>query len=191
MSGIQGLLNGMVDGSGMPQIPTTLPEALSQAAAAAMQCMPDGTKVAAKPGVAVFDISAGKVYLPNGEVLNANSGLGAMMNNPAYVNRKNMGPTPPNVYNLSMRESTFHGYEAIRLNPTPGSTMYGRDGILAHPPLRANSLGSQGCVAIPDYGKFLAAFKRGEIKQIVVVPSTNASSQNCAPPAYNTPNPTS
>ena len=45
---------------------------------------------------------------------------------------KRTGPTPPNVYELKLRETLFHGVRAIRLVPADSSKMYGRDGILAH-----------------------------------------------------------
>ena len=52
---------------------------------------------------AVYDISAHTVYLPGGERLEAHSGLGEMLDNPRYVNAKDRGPTPPNVYDLALR----------------------------------------------------------------------------------------
>lgn len=48
----------------------------------------------ARSRVAIYDISAARVYLPNGEQLEAHSGLGQMIDNPRYVNQKNRGPTP-------------------------------------------------------------------------------------------------
>ncbi|MGO9484035.1 MAG: hypothetical protein ACLPX9_05565, partial [Rhodomicrobium sp.] len=44
-------------------------------------------------GVAIYDIERGKVYLPNGETLEAHSGIGRMRDNPAFVSRRNSGPT--------------------------------------------------------------------------------------------------
>ena len=81
---------------------------------------------------AIYDIAARTVYLPNGRRLEAHSGLGDHMDDPRYVNAKNTGPTPPNVYELKLRESLFHGVRAIRLVPTDDSKMHGRAGILAH-----------------------------------------------------------
>ncbi len=65
-------------------------------------------------GVAVYDISAKTVYMPDGQRLEAHSGLGAMVDQPRYVHVKDRGPTPPNTYNLSLRESRFHGVEALQ-----------------------------------------------------------------------------
>ena len=59
-------------------------------------------------GVAVYDIAARTVYMPDGSKLEAHSGLGSMVDQPRFVNKKNVGPTPPDTYNLSMRESRFH-----------------------------------------------------------------------------------
>lgn len=123
-------------------------------------------------GVAVYDISAAKVYMPDGSVLEAHSGIGKMADNPRYVNVQMTGPTPPHTYNLKMRETRFHGVEAIRMLPVDGRNKYGRDGFLTHSYLlRGRMAQSHGCVAFKDYKRFLAAFKQGKVKQIVVVPS--------------------
>ena len=45
---------------------------------------------------AVYDIEGQVVYLPNGEKLEAHSGLGKWLDDPQYVNVKSRGPTPPN-----------------------------------------------------------------------------------------------
>ncbi len=122
-------------------------------------------------GVAIYDISAKTVYMPDGSRLEAHSGIGAMADQPRYANRKNVGPTPPGTYDLKLRESRFYGVEAIRLTPTSGSNQYGRDGLLAHSYLlRGGRAESHGCVAFKDYARFLAAYKKGKIKRLVVVP---------------------
>lgn len=127
-------------------------------------------------GVAVYDISARTVYMPDGSKLEAHSGLGSMVDQPRFVNRKNVGPTPPDTYNLSLRESRFHGVEAIRLTPTSGSNKYGRNGLLAHTyMLRGGRAESNGCVVFKDYHRFLAAYKSGKIKRLVVVPRLTSS----------------
>ena len=118
---------------------------------------------------AIYDISARTVYMPNGERLEAHSGLGDFMDDVRAVNLRKRGPTPPNVYELKMRESLFHGVQAIRLVPVDGTKMHGRDGILAHPfMLRANGE-SNGCVSFRDYPAFLKAYQRGDITRMVVV----------------------
>jgi hypothetical protein len=122
-------------------------------------------------GVAVYDISAAKVYMPDGTVLEAHSGIGNMADNPKYVHVKMNGPTPPHTYNLQMREKRFHGVEAIRMLPVDGRNKHGRDGFLTHSYLlRGGRAESHGCVAFKDYNKFLNAFKKGKVKQLVVVP---------------------
>jgi type VI secretion system (T6SS) effector TldE1-like protein len=118
---------------------------------------------------AIYDITARTVYLPNGRRLEAHSGLGGYMDDVRYVNQKATGPTPPNVYDLKMREALFHGVRAIRLIPTDESKMYGRDGILAHTYLLGPKGESNGCVSFADYQAFLDAFDRGEITRLVVV----------------------
>ncbi len=59
--------------------------------------------------IAVYDITAAKVYMPNGTVLEAHSGIGPMRDNPKFTHVKMRGPTPPGTYKLSMRKSRFMG----------------------------------------------------------------------------------
>ena len=130
-----------------------------------------------RPGVAVYDIAAGVVHMPNGEKLEAHSGLGDMMDDARYVHVKMRGPTPPGTYKLTMRESLFHGVEAIRLTPIDGKKPFGRDGLLAHTYMLRRPGESNGCVSFRDYSRFLAAFKRGEVRQMVVVPRLGNKSE--------------
>jgi hypothetical protein len=118
---------------------------------------------------AIYDISRHTVYLPNGQQLEAHSGLAEHMDDIRSVTIRSHGPTPPNVYQLTMRESRFHGIDAIRLNPVDETKMYGRDGILAHPYMLGPNGQSNGCVSLKDYEAFLAAFRRGEFNRLVVV----------------------
>jgi Protein of unknown function (DUF2778) len=118
---------------------------------------------------AIYDITARTVYLPNGRRLEAHSGLGDHMDDPRYVNARGTGPTPPNVYELKLRETLFHGVRAIRLVPSDSSKMYGRDGILAHSYLLGPNGQSNGCVSFSDYPAFLDAFQRGDVNRLVVV----------------------
>ena len=118
---------------------------------------------------AIYDIQGHTVYLPNGQRLDAHSGLGEYMDDVRSVPLRARGPTPPNVYELKLRESRFHGVQAIRLNPVEGSKMYGRDGILAHPFMLGPNGQSNGCVSLRDYPAFLNAYLRGEITRLVVV----------------------
>jgi hypothetical protein len=118
---------------------------------------------------AIYDIAARTVYLPNGRRLEAHSGLGEHMDDIRYVNLRMKGPTPPNVYDLRMRESLFHGVRAIRLIPRDDSKMYGRAGILAHSYMLGPNGQSNGCVSFSNYPEFLAAYERGEINRLVVV----------------------
>lgn len=131
-----------------------------------------------RPGVAVYDITNGVVHMPNGDKLEAHSGLGDMMDDIRYIHVKMRGPTPPGTYKLTMRESLFHGVEAIRLTPSDGKKPFGRDGLLAHTYMLRKPGESNGCVSFRDYPRFLAAFKRGEVKQMVVVARTGNSTGN-------------
>ncbi|MBY0382041.1 MAG: DUF2778 domain-containing protein [Xanthobacteraceae bacterium] len=117
---------------------------------------------------AVYDISARAVYLPDGRKLEAHSGLGDMLDDPRYVDRRMRGATPPATYDLKLREALFHGVEAIRLTPVEGTT-FGRTGLLAHTYMLGPNGDSNGCVSFKDYNTFLQAFKKQEIKKLVVV----------------------
>jgi hypothetical protein len=118
---------------------------------------------------AIYDITAQVVYMPNGERLEAHSGLGPKMDDPRHVHVRMHGATPPNTYRLTMREKLFHGVEAIRLTPVGDGNMFGRAGILAHTYMLGPNGQSNGCVSFKDYSKFLTAFKRGEVERMVVV----------------------
>jgi hypothetical protein len=125
---------------------------------------------AAGAGTAVYDISARVVHMPNGEKLEAHSGLGETMDDPRYVHMRMRGATPPGTYDLTEREQLFHGARALRLNPVGGSAaIYGRAGLLAHPYLLGPTGASNGCVSVKDYNRFLQAYLRGEVRRLVVV----------------------
>ncbi len=124
--------------------------------------------------VAIYDITNGVVHMPNGTKLEAHSGIGKMRDNPKYTHVKMKGPTPPGTYKLSMREKPFHGVAAIRLTSVDGKHPQNRTGLLAHTYLLRSRPGdSHGCVAFKHYDKFLAAFRRGEITHMVIVPEYN------------------
>jgi hypothetical protein len=91
------------------------------------------------------------------------------MDNPRHINLRMRGATPPNVYNLTLRERLFHGVRAIRLNPVDSSRMYGRAGILAHTYMLGANGQSNGCVSFSNYPEFLNAYLRGEITRLAVV----------------------
>lgn len=133
-----------------------------------------GNKRSTLPGrgskIAVYDITAGVVHMPDGRKLKASSGRGEYRDNPKYVHVRMRGSTPPNVYHLRMREALFHGVEAIRMTPVNQKMMFGRDGMLTHSYLLRRRGDSSGCVVFANYPDFLNAFKRGEVKTLIVVP---------------------
>jgi hypothetical protein len=129
---------------------------------------------------AVYDIAAHTVYLPNGTKLEAHSGLGDKLDDPRYVSLKDRGATPPNVYDLVLREELFHTVRALRLNPVGGDSMFGRDGILAHSYMLGANGQSNGCVSFKDYPAFLHAYLNGEIDRLVVVPHLGNTSWRTA-----------
>jgi hypothetical protein len=120
--------------------------------------------------IALYDISGHTVYLPDGRRLEAHSGVGERMDDPRYIRVRMHGPTPPNIYRLSLREQLFHGVQAIRLTPTDESKMFGRDGMLAHTFMLGPTGQSNGCVSFRNYNAFLQAYRNGEVDRMVVVP---------------------
>lgn len=118
---------------------------------------------------AVYDISAHAVYLPDGTKLEAHSGLGSRLDDPSHVDERMRGATPPNIYELRLRESLFHGVQALRLIPQNEDKVFGRSGLLAHTFMLGPNGDSNGCVSFRNYNAFLQAFLRHEIKRLVVV----------------------
>ena len=119
---------------------------------------------------AVYDISAKVLYMPDGAKIEAHSGLGPYMDDPNHVGERLRGATPPDLYDLQMREAPFHGVAAIRLLPVGGEgAIYGRAGLLAHPFMMGDNGDSNGCVSIKDYDAFLKAFEDGKITRLAVV----------------------
>jgi Protein of unknown function (DUF2778) len=133
----------------------------------------DGGKIADRydQWTAVYDISAHTVYMPDGTKLEAHSGLGTSLDDPRRVDEKNEGPTPPNMYNLELREQPFHGVPALRLVPVDEKKALGRNGLLAHSYLLGPNGQSNGCVSFRDYDAFLHAYMNHQIKRLVVVAS--------------------
>ena len=68
-------------------------------------------------GPATTASMAVRFYLPDGTELEAHSGRGGGLDDPRYVHEHMRGATPPNVYELALREKTFHGVQALRLKP--------------------------------------------------------------------------
>jgi hypothetical protein len=118
---------------------------------------------------AVYDISAHTVYLPDGTRLEAHSGLGDRLDDPRFVDERDHGATPPHLYELTLRESLFHGIQALRLNPIGEGFSFDRVGLLAHPYMLGPNGDSNGCVSFKDYDAFLRAFQSGEVKRLAVV----------------------
>jgi hypothetical protein len=66
------------------------------------------------------------------------SGLGELIDDPHHINEKDRGARRPE---LTLRESLFHGVQALRLNPNGDSNR---------------------CVSFKDYDAFLQAFQAGQ-----------------------------
>ena len=111
--------------------------------------------------------------MPDGRRLEAHSGLGNRLDDPRYADERMHGVTPPNIYNLSLREAPFHGVRALRMTPEDETKTFGRAGLLAHTYMLGPNGDSNGCVSIREYDKFLQAYRNGVVKRLVVVPSLN------------------
>jgi Protein of unknown function (DUF2778) len=118
---------------------------------------------------AVYDISTHTVYLPNGTALEAHSGLGPKLDDPRYVADRDVGATPPDVYDLRPRERLFHGVQALRLIPVDEKKVFGRAGLLAHSYMLGPNGQSNGCVSFKHYNAFLEAYENHEITRLAVV----------------------
>jgi hypothetical protein len=134
----------------------------------------DGRESFPIPGMrqtAVYDIVARTVYMPDGTRLEAHSGLGELLDDPGHVHIRDKGATPPQMYELTLREKRFHGVEALRMKPVGEGDLFGRSGLLAHSYLMGPRGDSNGCVSFKDYEAFLTAYKAGDVKRLIVVTS--------------------
>jgi hypothetical protein len=136
---------------------------------------------------AVYDILARTVYMPDGTRLEAHSGLGDRLDDPRYVDEQARGATPPHLYELTLREDSFHGVQALRLTPIGEGGVYGRAGLLAHPYMLGPNGDSNGCVSVKDYDAFLRAYENGEIKRLMVVASANQVVATAEPQSRSSP----
>jgi hypothetical protein len=153
-----------------PQVASVAPPRPAEKHVATREAHNKASPLATPDGrTAVYDIEAHTVYLPDGERLEAHSGLGDKLDDPRYIKVRMRGPTPPNVYALALREELFHGVRAIRLNPLDDDKMFGRAGMLAHTYMLGPNGQSNGCVSFKDYDKFLHAFLKGKVNRLVVV----------------------
>jgi type VI secretion system (T6SS) effector TldE1-like protein len=122
---------------------------------------------------AVYDITARVVYLPDGTTLEAHSGYGDRLDDPYSAGIRSRGVTPPNVYDLQLREAPFHGVRALRLIPEDQAKVFGRSGLLAHTYMLGPNGDSNGCVSFRDYEAFLRAYTSHEITKLAVVTSVD------------------
>ncbi|MBS9477043.1 DUF2778 domain-containing protein [Ancylobacter radicis] len=164
------------------EAPESAPEAAPETPADTQPQVRDELRYpSAEDRFAIYDIRAKKLYLPNGKKLEAHSGYGDKFDDARYVHVKMYGPTPPNRYKLRMREALFHGTEAVRMTPVGDGKMYGRNGFLLHPYLLGPRGDSNGCISLADYDAFLAAFKKGEVSEVIVVESMPKSAEPASP----------
>ena len=135
---------------------------------------PDLTALGYDNETAVYDIAAHAVYLPNGTVMEAHSGMGNLRDDPDHVNMPMVGATPPAMYSLKPREASFHGVAALRMTPAEGSDIGGRSGLLVHSFMLGPNGDSNGCISVRDFDRFRKAYDDGQFTHIAVVPSVKA-----------------
>jgi hypothetical protein len=114
------------------------------------------------------------VYLPNGTVMEAHSGMGSLRDDPDHVSMRMVGATPPAVYSLKPREKDFHGVAALRMTPADGSDIGGRSGLLVHSYMLGPNGDSNGCISVRDFDHFRKAYDDGQFTHIAVVNSVKA-----------------
>ena len=129
---------------------------------------------------AVYDLKARAVYLPNGTVFEAHSGMGNLRDDPEHVDVRMQGATPPAVYSLKPRERDFHGVAALRMTVADGTDINGRSGLLVHSFMLGPNGDSNGCISVKDYDRFLKAFNDGQFTHIAVVPSLKSVAETLA-----------
>lgn len=129
---------------------------------------------------AVYDLKAHALYLPNGTVFEAHSGMGAFRDDPEHVDVRMQGATPPAVYSLKPREREFHGVAALRMTVADGTDINGRSGLLVHSFMLGPNGDSNGCISVKDYDRFLRAYNDGQFTHIAVVPSLKAVAETLA-----------
>jgi hypothetical protein len=129
---------------------------------------------------AVYDIKARAVYLPNGTVFEAHSGMGVLRDDPEHDDVRMQGATPPAVYSLKPRERDFHGVAALRMAVADGTDINGRSGLLVHSFMLGPNGDSNGCISVKDYDRFLKAYNDGQFTHIAVVPSLKAVAETLA-----------
>ncbi len=142
-------------------------------AVAATRASAPGTSQRYDRWTAVYDVAAHTVYLPDGTKLEAHSGLGDRLDDPRHFEERMHGATPPDLYELALREQLFHGVQALRLNPVGDGNVFGRAGLLAHSYMLGPNGDSNGCVSFKDYDAFLQAFHNGQVKRLAVVARLN------------------
>lgn len=135
---------------------------------------PDLASLGYDNDTAVYDITAHAVYLPNGTVFEAHSGMGSLRDDPDHALVPNTGATPPATYLLKPRETSFHGVAALRMTPADGSDIGGRSGLLVHSYMLGPSGDSNGCISVRDFDRFRKAYDDGQFTHIAVVSSVKA-----------------
>ena len=148
-----------------PGLSGALSAAATRGAAVRVGAVPDR----GASDTAVYDISAHTVYMPDGTRLEAHSGLGSRLDDPRYADERMHGVTPPNIYDLELREAPFHGVRALRMIPQDESKTFGRSGLLAHTYMLGPNGDSNGCVSFRNYDAFLQAYLNQKIKRLAVV----------------------
>lgn len=123
---------------------------------------------------AFYEQASGLLHLPDGQSFQCYAGRADGRNNPDAQARRGVGPLPRGAYAISMPyRDPVRGPYVFRLQPQPGTEMFGRAGMLIH----GDSIdhdASQGCIVACLQARLEIA--RLELRSLVVV----AGSPACA-----------
>lgn len=103
-----------------------------------------------------YQIASGWLISPVGmKMAQGYSGSVGAVNDPSKVSIPNVGPIPPNLYEMGEPiDSATHGPFAIPLTPIGDGEMYGRSGFMMHgDSIERPGAASEGCIIQPRFAR--------------------------------------
>lgn len=100
----------------------------------------------------IYSQSTGKLCRNCEYLATGYSGKGEGKNNPAYQQVPDVGPIPQGNWKIVSLTipNTPHGPYVLRLEPAPGTKLFGRDGFLIHgDSIQHPGEASEGCIIMP------------------------------------------
>lgn len=119
-----------------------------------------------------YTIATGVMDNGLGQTFFGYAGKGMWMNDPGSIREKNLGPLPVGSYAIgSPRLHPRLGPLAFRLDPIPGTEMYGRSGFFIHGDnARGDHSASSGCIILNRMARSVIASSLPHRGFVVVVP---------------------